>query len=205
MCQSFPVSQPFSCLVGPLGPAVGSAAMASDEDLELQAKAMAEKTLPTSLPAAARAAKLPAIAQKILERLRKQRDDAEKPKAPGAAASNGAEDPAPPAPPPPPEGTGPPAPLRIDGVELFGDELWFDDPPTRKRLRDSVIEAHREEKILVGPPADEVERICPSNGRILGAGVAWTHLSYRVASNISRPNIQQHIRHPKIPKHGQHQ
>ena len=55
---------------------------------------------------------------------------------------------------------------------LGWEELWFDDPETRKRLRDSVIEAHREEKILVGPPADEVERICPSNGRILGAGAA---------------------------------
>ena len=142
--------------------------MASDEDLELQAKAMAEKTLPSSLPPAARAAKLPAITAKILERLRKQRDEAEKPKVTGNGNS---EDPnPPPAPPPPPEGK-PPAPIRIDGVELFGDELWFDDPETRKRLRDSVIEAHREEKILVGPPADEVERICPSNGRILGAGV----------------------------------
>lgn len=141
--------------------------MASDEDLELQAKAMAEKTLPSSLPPAARAAKLPAITQKILERLRKQRDEAEKPKV--NTGNGNLEDPAPPAPPPPPEGK-PPAPIRIDGVELFGDELWFDDPETRKRLRDSVIEAHREEKILVGPPADEVERICPSNGRILGAG-----------------------------------
>ncbi|CAL1129333.1 unnamed protein product [Cladocopium goreaui] len=141
--------------------------MASDEDLELQAKAMAEKTLPSSLPPAARAAKLPAITQKILERLRKQRDEAEKPKV--NTGNGNLEDPAPPAPPPPPVGK-PPAPIRIDGVELFGDELWFDDPETRKRLRDSVIEAHREEKILVGPPADEVERICPSNGRILGAG-----------------------------------
>lgn len=50
---------------------------------------------------------------------------------------------------------------------------------TRKRLRDSVIEAHREEKILVGPPADEVERICPSNGRILGAGVPWNILEFK--------------------------
>ena len=152
--------------LGHRGPPWG--AMASDEDLELQAKAMAEKTLPSSLPPAARAAKLPAITAKILERLRKQRDEAEKPKVTGNGNS---EDPnPPPAPPPPPEGK-PPAPIRIDGVELFGDELWFDDPETRKRLRDSVIEAHREEKILVGPPADEVERICPSNGRILGAGV----------------------------------
>lgn len=183
MYQSVHVSQPFQ-LLGPLGP--GRRPMASDEDLELQAKAMAEKTLPTSLPAAARAAKLPAIAQKILERLRKQRDDAEKPKPPGAAI-NGAEEPAPPAPPPPPEGAGPPGPLRIDGVELFGDELWFDDPPTRKRLRDSVIEAHREEKILVGPPADEVERICPSNGRILGAGVAWHGCHVAEVANKSSP------------------
>ena len=97
--------------------------MATDEDLELQAKAMAEKTLPTSLPPAARAAKLPAITQKILERLRKQRDEAEKPKAPSGVPEDV---PAPPVPPPPPDSK-PPAPLRIDGVELFGDELWFDD------------------------------------------------------------------------------
>ena len=99
-------------------------AMATDEDLELQAKAMAEKTLPTSLPPAARAAKLPAITQKILERLRKQRDEAEKPKAPAGSVPEDV--PAPPVPPPPPDSK-PPAPLRIDGVELFGDELWFDD------------------------------------------------------------------------------
>ena len=51
------------------------AGMAGDEDLEVQARAMAEKTLPSSLPAAARAAKLPTLTQKILERLRKQRDE----------------------------------------------------------------------------------------------------------------------------------
>lgn len=152
------------------------------EDLEAQAKEMAEKTLPTSLPAAARAAKLPAITQKIFERLKKQREESKLKETEGFKATStpglsgggplvgGVEaSPAPPPPPVPP----PPEVLRIPKVELFGDELWFDDPETRRRLRDSVIEAHREEKILVGAPADEVERICPSNGRVLGAGVAW--------------------------------
>ena len=143
--------------------------MASDEDLETQAQAMAEKTLPSSLPAAARAAKLPTLTQKILERLKKQRDEQSmqsKEKATTVATSPIAA--AAPVPPPPPPCK--PEILRMEGVELFGDELWFDDGGTRRRLRESVVEAHREEKILVGPAADEVERICPSSGRVLGAG-----------------------------------
>ncbi|CAE7730474.1 unnamed protein product [Symbiodinium sp. CCMP2592] len=143
------------------------AGMAGD-DLEAQARAMAEKTLPSSLPAAARAAKLPTLAQKILERLKKQRDEQSiqnKEKATTVATGPIAAAPVPPPPPP-----CAPEILRMEGVELFGDELWFDDGDTRKRLRESVVEAHMEEKILVGPAADEVERICPSNGRVLGAG-----------------------------------
>lgn len=144
----------------------------ASEDLEAQARAMAEKTLPSSLPAAARAAKLPTLTQKILERLKKQRDEQSmqsKEKATTVAAGPiAAAQPAAPVPPPPPPSK--PEILRIEGVELFGDEPWFDDGDTRRRLRESVVEAHREEKILVGPAADEVERICPSNGRVLGAG-----------------------------------
>ena len=145
------------------------AGMAGDEDLEVQARAMAEKTLPSSLPAAARAAKLPTLTQKILERLRKQRDEQSmQNKEKATTVATGPIAAAAPVPPPPPPCT--PEILRMEGVELFGDELWFDDGDTRKRLRESVVEAHREEKILVGPAADEVERICPSNGRVLGAG-----------------------------------
>ncbi|CAE8591263.1 unnamed protein product, partial [Polarella glacialis] len=33
-----------------------------------------------------------------------------------------------------------------------------------------VAEAHKEQKILVGLPSDEVVRICPEDGRVLGAG-----------------------------------
>eukprot|EP00929_Paragymnodinium_shiwhaense_P099608 TRINITY_DN6134_c0_g1_i3.p1 TRINITY_DN6134_c0_g1~~TRINITY_DN6134_c0_g1_i3.p1 ORF type:complete len:698 (-),score=172.61 TRINITY_DN6134_c0_g1_i3:1294-3387(-) len=151
----------------------------TDEALEKQAQAMAEKTLPASLPEAVRAAKIPALVAKLLERLKKQRDDKRAAAAAGAAvpaaaptgaaaapAASGA------APPPPPPGA-PPAEmalLRIPGVELFGDEPWYADADMRKRLRDSVVEAHREEKILVGPPADEVARICPSEDRTLMAG-----------------------------------
>ena len=29
---------------------------------------------------------------------------------------------------------------------------------------------HAEQKILVGNPADEIKRICPGGGRVLGAG-----------------------------------
>jgi len=55
-------------------------------------------------------------------------------------------------------------------VELCGDEPWFAQTDVRQRLRESVAEAHKEQKILVGAPADEVVRICPEDGRVLGAG-----------------------------------
>lgn len=168
------------------------AKMASDEDLEKQAQEMAEKALPASLPAAARKAKLPAVKQKIFERLKAQRDEkgskpatstpavAQSPAGPATpistaapAAVSGASQPAPPTGPPPP----PPPPLdegpgwlRVSGMELVGDEPWFAELRVRRRLRDSVADAHKEQKILVGAPADEVVRICPEDGRVLGAG-----------------------------------
>eukprot|EP00928_Gymnodinium_smaydae_P004181 TRINITY_DN11452_c0_g1_i1.p1 TRINITY_DN11452_c0_g1~~TRINITY_DN11452_c0_g1_i1.p1 ORF type:complete len:746 (+),score=152.08 TRINITY_DN11452_c0_g1_i1:185-2422(+) len=153
----------------------------TDAELEKQAKDLAEKSLPTTLPEAVRTAKLPAVAAKILERLKKQREEKQGGQAAAAAAPAGAAaavgnavagapppptGPPPPAPPPPPDVTV----VRIDGVEMCGDELWFADDSIRTRLRVSVVEAHREQKILVGPPADEVTRICPTNGRVLGAG-----------------------------------
>ncbi|CAK9101354.1 unnamed protein product [Durusdinium trenchii] len=146
-------------------------------------KEMAEKALPASLPEAARRAKIPTIKQKILERLKAQKvENASKPAPkPGAApppaqAQSGhipppaGQPPAPPPPPPPPSDVGDARVLRLDGVEICGDEPWFADASIRKRLRDSVTEAHKEQKILVGPPADEVVRICPEDGRVLGAG-----------------------------------
>lgn len=160
----------------------------TDATLEKQAHELAEKALPATLPQAVRSAKLPAVAAKILDRLKKQRDDAQAKAAaapPPAAAPPGVAAPGAPAPPlasapgalaPPPPASAPPPPpqvvpvVRIEGVELFGDELWFCDPMVRRRLRESVVEAHREQKILVGPPAEEVARICPTTGRILGAG-----------------------------------
>jgi len=60
--------------------------------------------------------------------------------------------------------------LRVDGVELCGDEPWYADSELRQQLRDSVAEGHKEQKILVGPPIVEVARICPPDGRTLGAG-----------------------------------
>lgn len=41
---------------------------------------------------------------------------------------------------------------------------------TRRALRQKVVDAHAEQKILVGAPADEIRRICPGGGRVLGAG-----------------------------------
>lgn len=55
-------------------------------------------------------------------------------------------------------------------MELCGDEPWFAEAAVRRRLRESVAEAHKEQKILVAAPADEVDRISPEDGRVLGAG-----------------------------------
>ncbi|CAK0808659.1 unnamed protein product, partial [Prorocentrum cordatum] len=57
-----------------------------------------------------------------------------------------------------------------DGVELFGDERWYLDAGLLLAQRAQVAAAHAEQKILVGPPADEIRRICPGGGRVLGAG-----------------------------------
>ncbi|CAJ1351926.1 unnamed protein product, partial [Effrenium voratum] len=154
--------------------------MSDGDDLEKQAQEMAEKALPASLPEAARRAKLPAVKQKILERLKAQKvEKASKPVQAGAmvpvgqpqAPSHTPPPPPgqPPAPPPPPSDVGVQL-VRLDGVEICGDEPWFADAGIRRRLRESVAEAHKEQKILVGPPADEVLRICPDDGRVLGAG-----------------------------------
>merc|ERR1719215_1137495 len=112
----------------------------------------------------------------ILARLKTQRDQAAKmPAAPAAAAPASAGTPGPGAPAPAPGGGPPseeqhPAAERIDGVELVGDEPWFAETAVRRRLRESVAESHKEQKILVGNPADEILRICPEDDRVLGAG-----------------------------------
>lgn len=55
--------------------------------------------------------------------------------------------------PPPPAGVPPPPPPpsedhlcaeRLGGVELCGDEPWFSETAVRKRLRESVAEAHKD-------------------------------------------------------------
>jgi len=48
--------------------------------------------------------------------------------------------------------------------------VWFADLSFRRSLREAVVAAHAAQKILVGAPADEIKRICPGGGRILGAG-----------------------------------
>ncbi|CAK0827368.1 unnamed protein product [Prorocentrum cordatum] len=53
---------------------------------------------------------------------------------------------------------------------MCGDEPWYHDADIRQGLYDKVVAAHAEQKILVGPPADEISRICPSGGRMLAAG-----------------------------------
>jgi len=203
---------------------------ATDEDLEKQAEEMAAKALPASLPESVRVAKLPAVKEKILSRLKAQRtEQAAKAVAivPSGLASGPPPPPGPPGAPqaggagassaPPPPGAPPPPPpegvieavLPIDGVEQLGDEPWFADVVVRRRLRESVADAHKEQKILVGQPADEVDRICPSDGRILGAGgvlrLGGAHLggygendvayAYRQLSRALHPD-----KNPDIPK-----
>lgn len=48
---------------------------------------------------------------------------------------------------------------------LQGDLPWSSNLPSLKQPFVEVADAHKEQKILVGPPADEVVRICPeANG-----------------------------------------
>lgn len=89
------------------------------------------------------------------------------------------------APPPPPAAAPPPPepdPAQADdsdanslplvpGVELFGDMPWFADLKLRGRLLQEVRQAHAAEKILVGAPAEEIQRILSrKGGQLLAAG-----------------------------------
>lgn len=145
----------------------------SDAELEKQAQTMAEQAL-ASLPEGARAAKIGKVKEGILKRLKAA---AGGPSGPGGPPT-GAPPPGPPCAPPPPGGPPPPpgsAPVRpalerLPGIEMCGDEAWFADVPLRQALRESVAAAHAEQKILVGPPFEEIRRIWPGGDRVLGAG-----------------------------------
>ncbi|CAE7947319.1 RBM17 [Symbiodinium sp. KB8] len=136
-------------------------------DLEKQALEMAEKAL-ASLPAGARAAKLDSVKAGILKRLQAG-SVSRSPAAPAPAPP-----PPPPAPPPPsepsPEREGSSATAGVEGVELFGDVPWFADSELRARLLEDVRQAHAAEKILVASPMEEIPRILPKSGQVLGAG-----------------------------------
>lgn len=142
-----------------------------DAALQAQAQAMAEKAL-AALPPDARAAKLDKVKEGILKRLRAQANGAA-PTPPPATQSARAPLPdggsASPAPPPPPDATLKPV-EKLQGVEMCGDEMWFANSTFRRQLQEKVAVAHAEQKILVGPPSEEIRRICPGGGRILGAG-----------------------------------
>ena len=90
------------------------------------------------------------------------------------AAPAPAPPPPPPAPPPPsepsPEREGSSATAGVEGVELFGDVPWFADSELRARLLEDVRQAHAAEKILVASPMEEIPRILPKSGQVLGAG-----------------------------------
>lgn len=154
-----------------------------DAELEKQAQAMAEKAL-AALPEGARALKIAKVKEGILKRLKAQAASAPSPAVGSAAPSlpTAGMAVAPPPPGPPPSGAGfpppPPAPpdnepglpSKQPGIEVLGDEPWFADLTTRRALRQKVIDAHAAQKILVGAPAGEIKRICPGEGRVLGAG-----------------------------------
>lgn len=142
---------------------------AADAELDAQAQVMAEKAL-AMLPESVRATKIGKVKEGILKRLKDQ----------AAKAAGGQPvqvSPAGPAPPPPSGPPPPPTPVeeekkyeKMEGIEAVGDEDWFADLRVRRELRDGVIAAHAEQKILIGPPSEEVKRIWPGGGRILGAG-----------------------------------
>lgn len=97
--------------------------------------------------------------------------------------------------------------VKLEGIELCGDEAWFADPGVRRILQESVIAVHAEQKILVGTPADEIKRICPSEGPLPSAGAVLrlgsTHLggygeadiayAYRQLSRLVHPEKNSDI------------
>lgn len=99
----------------------------------------------------------------ILKRL--QATQAASPPPPPAAA------PPPPPEPDPPQDDATSIPLSLPGVELFGDLPWFAELKLRGRLLQEVRQAHAAEKILVGAPAEEIQRILSrKGGQLLAAG-----------------------------------
>mmetsp|Transcript_6440 Transcript_6440/g.11188 ORF Transcript_6440/g.11188 Transcript_6440/m.11188 type:complete len:629 (+) Transcript_6440:94-1980(+) len=155
-----------------------------DPELEAQAQALAEKAL-ANVPESVRAAKIDTVKQGILKRLKAQASSAGPPPpqvAPAVSSAAPGQPPppggAPPvvlgsataAPPPPPPAQEEVVLEKLPGIESCGDEGWFADLTVRRLLRESVVAAHAEQKILVGPPAEEIRRICPSGGRVLMAG-----------------------------------
>lgn len=162
----------------------------SDAALDKQAQEMAEAAL-AGLPEGVRATKLPAVKEGILKRLRTSRPTAALPpaqplggRAPGqssgklAVGSSMPPKPAKVSKPPPPPWEQPLEHIslethRLDKVgsaEACGDEPWFADAVLRRQLLEATAAKHAEQKILVGVPADEIRRIHPGGGRVLGAG-----------------------------------
>lgn len=147
-----------------------------DTKLDAQAQAMAEKAL-EKLPMEIRAAKIGKVKEGILKQLKAKAVEKSAPSKssgapPAAAAPVRPPMVAPVAAPPPPPARGPLIPPleMLPGICMCGDERWFSDPTVRKKLQDKIIAAHAEQKILVGPPADEIHRICPGGGRVIMAG-----------------------------------
>lgn len=147
-------------------------ALRTELELEAQAHELAEKAL-AGLDESVRASKFASVKESLLHRLRSK--VAASAQAIGSSSSvpasqeQGA---------PVPQQVAPSMPTAVDplqlpaeeGVELFGDEHWFLDEQVLQMQRGQVVAAHAEQKIMVGPPADEIKRICPGPNRILGAG-----------------------------------
>ncbi|CAK9006526.1 unnamed protein product [Durusdinium trenchii] len=152
----------------------------SDEErtaLAQRAEEMALKSL-QNLPPEKRTKALPAVTAGILKRLLSQaRNDEPTPSSPPHMPERVE------APPPPPAldtcddeelerlrcshrvGWAPKElPPPQDGVEAFGDDPWFAQLEVREALAEAVEAHHGSFKILVGDPAAEIARICPSEG-----------------------------------------
>eukprot|EP00928_Gymnodinium_smaydae_P014960 TRINITY_DN15490_c0_g1_i1.p1 TRINITY_DN15490_c0_g1~~TRINITY_DN15490_c0_g1_i1.p1 ORF type:complete len:792 (+),score=111.77 TRINITY_DN15490_c0_g1_i1:92-2467(+) len=129
--------------------------------LDEQAHQMAESAL-SALSSEAKKEKFAAVKEGILKRLKAQAGSQPLPPNPTVSFK-------PPPPPLEPLVLNTQSLIKVGSAEACGDEPWFADSSLRQSLIDATRAAHSEQKILVGPPADEIDRICPGEF-VLGAG-----------------------------------
>lgn len=161
---------------------------AADAELDAQAQVMAEKAL-EKLPENIRATKIAKVKEGILKRLKAQAEKAASGAPVQAVGAPATAPPPPEGPPPPPQ---PEEERRVlhkcEGIEALGDEDWFADLSVRRALREGVVAAHAENKILVSSPATEIKRIWPGGGRVVMAG-AVLRLGGALMGGYGEPDI----------------